>query len=286
MRDVLNDINNRYATLSKGQKKIAAYLKENYDKAAYMTAQKLGQAVGTSESTVVRFAAELGYDGYGDFQQNLQAIIRNKLTSLQRMDVAQGIIGGDDIAESIMNSDIENIRSTIENLDRKAFSDAVETLLKAKRIYVLGVRSSAALAKFISFYFNLMFDNVTHISTTSASEIFEQLLHTGEDDAVVAISYPRYSKRTVSAAEYAAGRGSKIIAITDSISSPITKFATHSLIAKSEMAYFVDSFAAPFSLANALLIALSMRKKKQLTESFETLEKIWDEYQVYEKTES
>ena len=159
-------------------------------------------------------------------------------------------------------------------------------MINAKRIYVLGVRSSAALAKFISFYFNLMFDNVTHISTTSASEIFEQILHTGEDDAVVAISYPRYSKRTVSAAEYAAGRGSKIIAITDSTSSPITKFATHALIAKSEMAYFVDSFAAPFSLANALLIALSMRKKKQLTQSFENLEKIWDEYQVYEKTES
>lgn len=283
MKDILSDIRGRYNTLSKGQKKIAAYLTDNYDKAAYMTAQKLAKAVGTSESTVVRFAAELGYDGYGDFQQNLQEIIRNKLTAVQRMDVAQGIIGSGDIIESVMTSDMDNIRSTIENVDRKAFSGAVETLLNAKKIYVIGVRSSAALAKFISFYFNLIFDNVIHISTTSASEIFEQILHAGKDDAVVVISYPRYSKRSVSAAEYAAARGSKIIAITDSASSPITKFAAHSLIAKSEMAYFVDSFAASFSLANSLIIALGMRKKQQLTENFENLEKIWDEYQVYEK---
>jgi len=283
MQDLLNQTNEKYASFSKGQKKIADFITKNYEKAAFMTAQKLGAAVNTSESTVVRFAAELGFDGYGDFQDKLQEMIRNKLTAFQRMEVASERIGNKSVIENVMQSDLENIKRTIEEVDKNAFDGAVQDLLNAKRIYILGVRSAAALASFLGFYFNLIFDNVRLVHTTSVSEIFEQIMRTGEDDVVVAISYPRYSKRTLKAAEYAASKGSKVIAITDSASSPITKYASNSLIARSEMAYFVDSFAAPFSLVNALIVAIGLRKKNEVYHNFEYLEQIWEEYQVYEK---
>lgn len=283
MKDVLDCMKNRYPSFSKGQKKIADFIFKNYEKAAFMTAQKLGSAVKTSESTVVRFAAELGCEGYGEFQKLLQELIRNKLTALQRMEVASERIGNKDIIENVMQSDLENIKHTVEEIDKQAFDDAVETLLGAKHIYILGVRSSAALANFIGFYFNMIFDSVHLVQTNSVSEMFEQILRTGPEDAVVAISFPRYSRRTVKAAEFAASRKSKVIAITDSESSPITPYATHKLIARSEMAYFVDSCVAPFSLANALIVALGLRKKDEVYRNFEYLESLWEEYEVYEK---
>ncbi len=283
MQDILARINSEYSSLSKGQKKIADYIKKNYDKAAFMTAQKLSTASGTSESTVVRFAAVLGYEGYPQFQQKLQEMIRNKLTSLQRMEVAFSRIGSGDIVENVMNGDLENIKSTIDGIDKTAFDGAVNALIKARTIYVLGIRTSSALAGFLAFYLKLMFDNVKLMSASGTSEIYEEMLPLSGEDTMLIISYPRYSKRAVSAAEYACVKGCCVIALTDCEASPINKFATYSLTAKSEMAFFADSFAAPFSLAGALIVALGFKKKNTLYDNLEKLEKLWDEYQVYEK---
>ena len=215
MQDILARINSEYPSLSKGQKKIADYIKKNYDKAAFMTAQKLSTASGTSESTVVRFAAVLGYEGYPQFQQKLQEMIRNKLTSLQRMEVAFSRIGSGDIVENVMNGDLENIKSTIDGIDKTAFDGAVNALIKARTIYVLGIRTSSALAGFLAFYLKLMFDNVKLMSASGTSEIYEEMLPLSGEDAMLIISYPRYSKRAVSAAEYACVKGCCVIALTD-----------------------------------------------------------------------
>lgn len=283
MQDILARINSEYASMSKGQKKIADYIKKNYDKAAFMTAQKLSAASGTSESTVVRFAVKFGYGGYTQFQQKLQEMIRNRLTSLQRMEVAFSRIGSGDIVENVMNGDLENIKSTIDGIDKAAFESAVNVLTKARTIYVLGIRTSSALAGFLAFYLKLMFDNVKLMSASGTSEIYEEMLNISSDDAILIISYPRYSKRAVSAAEYACAKGCRVIAMTDCETSPINKFATYSLTAKSEMAFFADSFAAPFSLAGALIVALGFKKKDTLYRNLEKLEELWEEYQIYEK---
>lgn len=283
MQDILSKINSEYASLSKGQKKIADYIRKNYDKAAFMTAQRLSFASGTSESTVVRFAAELGYSGYSQFQQKLQEMMRNRLTSLQRMEVAFSRIGSGDIVENVMNSDLENIRATIDGMDKNAFDGAVNALTGARTVYVLGIRTSSALAGFLTFYLKLMFDNVKLMSASGTSEIYEEMLNISSNDAILIISYPRYSKRAVSAAEYASVKGCCVIALTDCEASPINKFANYSLIAKSEMAFFADSFAAPFSLAGALIVALGFKKKNILYGNLEKLEELWDEYQIYEK---
>lgn len=283
MKDILAQINSEYASLSKGHKKIADYIRQNYDKASFMTAQKLSIASGTSESTVVRFAAKLGYDGYSQFQHKLQEMMRNRLTSMQRMEVAFNRIGSGDIVENVMSGDLENIKSTIDGIDKAAFDGAVNALTKARAIYVLGIRTSSALAGFLAFYLKLMFDNVKLMSASGTSEIYEEMLGLSGDDAVLIISYPRYSKRAVSAAEYAGVKGSCVIALTDCDASPINKFATYTLTAKSEMAFFADSFAAPFSLAGALIAALGFKKKDTLYHNLEKLEELWDEYQVYEK---
>ena len=284
-RDILSVIQNSMPTFSKGQRLIARFILESYDKAAFMTASKLGKTVNVSESTVVRFAAELGYDGYPSMQKALQEMIRNKLTSIQRMEVANDRIGKQDILSMVMQSDIEKIRMTLEETDRASFRQAVDAILSAHRIYILGVRSAAALADFLGFYFNLIFDNIVLVHTTSASEIFEQLLRVGPEDVVIGISFPRYSSRTVKAMRFAKDRGANVIALTDSEASPLAEAATETLLAKSDMASFVDSLVAPLSLVNALIVAVGRRRNEDVEQIFADLEQIWSEYGVYEQVE-
>ena len=282
---LLATIDENLKRLSKGHKKIAAYIEENYDKAAFMTAAALGQKVGVSESTVVRVATELGFKGYPDLQKELQQLIKSKLTAVQRMEVSENLIGDSDIITSVLNGDIELIRATAEKTSREAFKNAVSEINRAKRIYILGVRSSAALASFLAFYFNLVFDAVTLIDTASASEMFEQMFRIDEKDVCIAISFPRYSKQTVNALRFIADRGAKIIAITDTEKSPIASFANHLLVARSDMASVVDSLTAPLSLINALIAGVTLSRRNEVYENFNKLEHIWDVYQVYEKAE-
>ncbi len=283
---LLATIDENLKRLSKGHKKIAAYIEENYDKAAFMTAAALGQKVGVSESTVVRFATELGFKGYPELQKELQQLIKSKLTAVQRMEVSENLIGDSDIITSVLNGDIELIRATAEKTSREAFKNAVSEINRAKRIYILGVRSSAALASFLAFYFNLVFDAVTLIDTASASEMFEQMFRIDEKDVCIAISFPRYSKQTVNALRFIADRGAKIIAITDTEKSPIASFANHLLVARSDMASVVDSLTAPLSLINALIAGVTLSRRNEVYENFNKLEHIWDVYQVYEKAEN
>lgn len=282
---LLATIDENLKRLSKGHKKIAAYIEENYDKAAFMTAAALGQKVGVSESTVVRFATELGFKGYPELQKELQQLIKSKLTAVQRMEVSENLIGDSDIITSVLNGDIELIRATAEKTSREAFKNAVSEINRAKRIYILGVRSSAALASFLAFYFNLVFDAVTLVDTSSASEMFEQMFRIDEKDVCIAISFPRYSKQTVNALRFIADRGAKIIAITDTEKSPIASFANHLLVARSDMASVVDSLTAPLSLINALIAGVTLSRRNEVYENFNKLEHIWDVYQVYEKAE-
>lgn len=283
MNNLLEHISENFSSLSKGHKKIASYVTENTDKAAFMTAGKLASAVGTSEATVIRFVSKLGFSGYAEFQKKMQEVLRGKLNNLQRMEVAFERIGNSDLLRNVMHSDVENIKQTLEHINKEEFDKVADVIANAKNIYILGVRSSSALASFLGYYLALFFDNVHLVNANAASEIFEQIMRIGPDDAIIVISYPRYSSRSVKAAEFAKDKGSNVIAFTDSMSSPIVKYATHSLIAKSEMAYFVDSFVAPFSLANALIVSLGLKKRNEVYKSFEYLENIWEEYQVYEK---
>ena len=281
--DILARIQAQLHTFSKGQKRIANYILESYDKAAFMTASKLGKTVNVSESTVVRFAAELGFDGYPSMQKTLQEMIRNKLTAIQRVEVSKERIGNQDVMTMVMQSDIEKIRMTLDETDQTSFNQAVAAIANAKRIYILGVRSASVLANFISFYFRFMFDNVVSVDTSSISEVFEQIVHISADDVFIGLSFPRYSKRTIKAMQYAKDQGAKVVAITDSKVSPLTKIADVSLLAKSDMASFVDSLVAPLSLVNALIVAISREKAVHLESSLNRLESIWEEYDVYEK---
>lgn len=283
--DLIALINQKYDNFSKGQKLIANYILKHYDKAAYLTAAKLGEIVGVSESTVVRFAIELGFDGYPKLQKILQELIKSKLTAVQRIEVSSNRINEDNILKSVLQSDMDKIKITLEQLNHDRFNDIVETILHAKRIYILGVRSSAPLASFLGFYFNLIFDNVKLVHTTSVSEMFEQIINAQEGDVVIGISYPRYSRRTIKAMQFAKSQGVKVIAITDSEESPVAQSAHMGLYARSDMASFVDSLVAPLSVINALIVAVGMRRKSHVYNTFEKLEKIWDEYQVYDKSE-
>lgn len=282
---LLNKIDKNYEQMSKGQKLLADYILKNYDKAVFLTAAKLGKVVGVSESTVVRFATQLGYQGYPGFQKALEELVRNKLNSIQRMEVTYGRISQSEILASVLQSDIEKIKLTLANMDQNAFELAVETILNAKRIYVVGIRSCAPLANFLSFYLNLIFDNVTSVHTNSSSEIFEQLIRIGAEDVIIGISFPRYSMRTLKALEFASNRKAKVITLTDSVHSPMTLYSSCNLIARSDMASIVDSLVAPLSVINALVVALCMKKQKEVITTLETLEQIWDEYQVYSKDE-
>lgn len=285
MNDLITKIQSELPGFSKGQKQIARFILEHYDKAAFMTASRLGVTVGVSESTVVRFATELGYDGYPHLQRALQEMIRNKLTSVQRMEVAGDRMGGRDVLQTVLHADTDMIRVTLDEIDRDAFQGAVDALMGAKRIYILGVRSSSALASFLGFYFNLLFENVTLVHTNSVSEIFEQVLRVGPGDVLFGISFPRYSKRTLSAMKYARDRGARVIALTDSQLSPLARVADHVLLARSDMASFVDSLVAPLSVINALIVAVGMSRRDEIEQTFNKLERIWEEYDVYEKPE-
>lgn len=283
--DLLNRINKNYSKMSKGQKILATYITDNYDKAVFLTAAKMGDTVGVSESTVVRFAMSLGYKGYPEFQKALEELVRNKLNSVQRMDVTYGRISQSEILETVLKSDADKLKTTLEKIDHSAFELAVDCILEARNIYVVGIRSCAPLASFLSFYLNLMFDNVRLLHTNSSSEIFEQMVRINEDDVIIGISFPRYSMRTLKALEFANNRNAKVITITDSIHSPMNLYSSCNLIADSDMASIVDSLVAPLSVINALIVALCMKKQKEVAKTLTTLEEIWDEYQVYDNDE-
>ena len=283
--NLLSRMNTQYHKFSKGQKKLVSYITDNYDKAAFFTAAKLGETVGVSESTVVRFAIHLGYKGYPEFQKALEELVRNKLNSIQRMEVTYGRVPQSEILDTVLRADIEKIKLTMENIDHNAFELAVETILEAKSIYIVGIRSCAPLASFLGFYFNLLFDNVHLMHTNSSSELFEQMIHISKDDVIIGISFPRYSMRTLKALEFANNRNAKVITLTDSIHSPMNLYSSCNLIARSDMASIVDSLVAPLSVINALVVALCMRKQREVTATLEDLEKIWDEYQVYNTDE-
>ena len=283
--DLNTKMNEMYKSMSKGQKLLTNYITDNYDKAAFLTAAKLGKTVGVSESTVVRFAMFLGYKGYPEFQKALEETVRNKLNSVQRMEVTYGRIEKNAVLSSVLSSDADKIRETMDNIDEAVFDQAVDTIISARRIYVVGIRSCAPLASFLSFYLNLMFDNVILIQTNSSSEIFEQMVHMNSEDVVIGISFPRYSMRTLKAMEFANNRCAKVITLTDSVHSPMNLYSSCNLIASSDMASIVDSLVAPLSVINALIVALCMKKQDEVSTTLETLEDIWDEYQVYENDE-
>ncbi|MCC8082092.1 MAG: MurR/RpiR family transcriptional regulator [Lachnospiraceae bacterium] len=283
--ELLNRINDRYSQMSKGQKLLSTYITDNYDKAVFLTAEKLGKVVGVSESTVVRFATCLGYRGYPEFQKALEELVRNKLNSIQRMEVTYGRISQSQILESVLQSDAEKIRRTLEQINQDAFEMAVDIILHAEHIYIVGIRSCAPLASFLAFYLNLIFENVHLLHTNSSSELFEQMVRISNNDVIIGISFPRYSMRTLKAMEFANNRQAKVITLTDSVHSPMNLYSSCNLIAKSDMASIVDSLVAPLSVINALIVALCMKKQDEVAQTLETLEQIWDEYQVYESDE-
>ena len=284
--ELLLRIKEKYKKMSKGQRRLADYVCNDYDKAVFLTAAKLGEIVGVSESTVVRFATQLGYKGYPGFQKALEELVRNKLNSIQRMEVTYGRISQSEILETVLQSDIDKIKMTLADIDHKAFDLAIDTLLNARRVYVIGIRSCAPLASFLGFYLNLVCDNVSVVDVNSSSEIFEQLIRINEHDVIIGISFPRYSMRTLKALEFASNRKAKVITLTDSVHSPMNLYSSCNLIARSDMASIVDSLVAPLSVINALIVAICMKKQKEVVSTLETLEKIWGEYQVYSGEES
>ena len=281
--DILSILQAKAPTFSKGQRLIAAYITENYDKAAFMTANRLGKVVGVSESTVVRFAMELGFDGYPGMQKAMQEMVVNRLTASQRIEVANDRIGNQDVVSMVLQSDAEKLRQTGETVDRGEFRAAVNAILNAKRVYILGVRSAATLASFLGYYLNYMFRNVHIVTASGASEMFEKIVGVGPDDVVVAFSFPRYSTTTAKGAQYCRSTGATVIGMTDSRMSPLGQNCDHILLVKSDMVSLVDSLVAPLSVTNALIVAIAAKREKELSKTFDNLEHIWEEYNVYEK---
>ena len=284
-KDVLHTIQASTPELSKGQKRIAAYILSDYDKAAFMTASRLGKLVGVSESTVVRFASQLGYDGYPSMQRALQEIVRSKLTSIQRIQASNDTLFSADVVASVLHRDMDTIRQAIEGIDRSAFEMVVDKLMSARHIYILGVRSSSFLAGYLHFYLHLIFENVTLVTTNSAGDILESILRIGPGDVLVGISFPRYSQSTVKGVRYAHDRGADVVSITDSELSPLYPLSSVALMARSDMISFVDSLVAPFSLLNALIVAAGHRKNADIAQIFDRLENIWDEYGVFGRSD-
>lgn len=279
-QDLMRAIQIKFPRLSKGQKLIAEYILKHYDKAAFMTAAKLGASVGVSESTVVRFANELDFTGYPKLQKALQELIKNKLTTVQRIELSNDFITQENALKGVLKADMENIRATLEKINYKTFDEIVNSLFEAEKIYIIGLRSSSALAEFLAFYLNLILDNVKVVAY-GVSDIFEQMLNVNEKDVVIGIGFPRYATRTVEALAFAKSRNAKVVAITDGLLSPLAAKADYTLIAQSNMASFVDSLVAPLSVINALIIAVGLREKEKISRTFTTLETIWEEYQVY-----
>ncbi len=284
--DLLSYLSEKMPEFSKGQKKIAAYLIERFDKAAYITASRLGEAVGVSESTVVRFASEIGFEGYPQMQKALQEVSRNMLTAVQRMEVASSSIDADDVLNKVLHSDIEKIRKTLEEISKSDFDKAVDKIINAKQIYIIGTGSSSALAGFLTYYLNHIFDNIRVVNSSSIGDVFENILSIGEGDVLIGLSFPRYSNRTVKAMRYASDKKATVVAITDSASSPIAACAHHLLIARSDMASFVDSLVAPLSLINALIVSLGLRRKEEVSKKLQQLEALWQENEVYDHINS
>ena len=282
-QDVLARLNGRSHKFSKGQRAIAAFLGESYDKAAFMTAAALGKAVGVSESTVVRFAMELGYDGYPELQKAMQEMVVNRLTAVQRIEVTNDRSGNQDVLNMVLQSDMEKLRQTAEIVSREDFRQSVDAILSARRVFIIGVRSTAPLAEFLGYYLGQMLDNVRIVTTSGTSAVFEQIISAGRQDAVVAFSFPRYSTSTAQGAEYCRSKGARVIGITDSMASPLGSSCDHVLLAKSDMISLVDSLTAPLSIVNALLVAIAARREKELEQKFSELESVWEKYNVYEK---
>ena len=283
--DTISRINDKYNKMSKSHKKIATFILDHYEQAAFMTAAKLGATVGISESTVVRFAYCLGYEGYPEFQEALAEWVKNKLNSVQKIGAKYGKSTQSEILTAVLAADMENINATIEHVDPQAFETAVETVLNAEHVYIIGIRSCEPLARFLYFYLNMIRGNVILLASTSTSEIFEQMIRIDERDAMIGISFPRYSMRTLKALEFANDRNAKVISITDTIHSPMCLYSSCNLMARSEMVSIVDSLAAPLSLINALVVALCLKRPDDVRKTLESLEDVWDNYQVYLKDE-
>ena len=284
-QDILSVLKSKEATFSKGQRRIAQYILESYDKAAFMTANTLGKTVGISESTVVRFAVELGYDGYPSMQKALQEMVVNRLTAAQRIEVTNDRMVGQNVLSMVLQSDMEKLRQTGETVDREAFEAAVNAVLGAERVYIIGVRSAAPLANFLGYYLNYMFQNVHILTTSGASEMFEQIVGVNSKDAVIAFSFPRYSATTLKTAQYCRSTGATVIGVTDTKLSSLGQCSDHVLVAKSDMVSLGDSLVAPLSVVNALIVAIAAKKEKELSKTFQELEHVWSEYNVYEKQE-
>ena len=279
-RDIITRINEKYPHMSKGHKAVAAFILEHYDQAAFMTAARLGRQLHVSESTVVRFASGIGYSGYPEMQAELAARVTSRLNAVERVGVKYAGRSQSEVLESVLAGDMENIRATAESLDAAAFDTAVDILLEAETVYVIGVRSCAPLAEFLSFYLNMVRGGIVLLNTTSPSELFEQMLRVGREDAVVGIGFPRYSMRTLKALEFANDRNAKVITLTDSVHSPMCLYSSCNLFAASEMVSIVDSLVAPLSVINALVVALCLKRPQTVRESLESLEGVWNNYQV------
>jgi DNA-binding MurR/RpiR family transcriptional regulator len=282
-KDILSILEEKAPTFSKGQRLIAKYILEAYDKATFMTANRLGKTVGVSESTVVRFAVDLGFDGYPSMQKAMQEMVLNRLTSVQRIEVANDRIGDQDVISLVLHSDMEKLRQTEETISREEFAAAVNAIIAAKRVYILGVRSAAPLANFLGYYLNYMFNNVHVVTGFGAGEMFEHVVGVNSEDVVIAFSFPRYSSSTTKGAQYCRTTGARVIGITDSRQSPLGQCCDYVLVAKSDMVSLVDSLVAPLSIVNALIVAIASKREKELQRTFEALEHIWDQYNVYEK---
>lgn len=279
--DILSRIIENYDKMSKSHKAIANFISQHYEQAVFMTAAKLGETLGISESTVVRFASGIGYDGYPKFQKALEECVQSKLSSIQRIDAKYGNSSQSEILTSVLTADIEKLQDTIQNLDPAAFETAVTTILEADTIYIMGLRSNEPLAAFLHFYLNMIRGNVRLLNTTSVSETFEQMMHISEKDCFIGISFPRYSMRTLKAMEFANDRNAKVIAITDSIHSPMNLYSSCNLLARSDMVSIVDSLVAPLSVINALVVALCLKCPQEVKRNLEMLEEVWNNYQVY-----
>ena len=279
---LISHIQSQYTRFSKGRKLIAQYILKNYDKVAFMTACKLGEAVGVSESTVVRFANALGYSGYPKLQDALQEVIKNKLTTVQRVDMVKEFNDDSAILKKIVKSDMDNIKDTLEEIDEKAFEEAANRILKAKRIYIVGMRSSFTIAQYLGFYLGIILDSV-HVIRTDMGDAFEQVVKINEDDVLIAISFPRYSKKSYQIVSYAKEKGAHIVSLTDSPFAPVASFTDNLLLVKSNMVSFVDSLVPALSIANALIVSVGMKEKEDIKQHFDDLEAIWEKYSVYDK---
>lgn len=279
--DILSRITEQFDGMSKSHKAIANFISDHYDQAVFMTAAKLGETLGISESTVVRFASGIGYDGYPEFQKALEECVKGKLSNVQKMDAKYGKRSQSEVLTSVLTADMEKIQDTIQNLDPAAFESAVSTILEADTIYIMGLRSNEPLAAFLHFYLNMIRSNVVLLNTTSVSETFEQMIRIGEKDCFIGISFPRYSMRTLKAMEFANDRNAKVIAITDSIHSPMNLYSSCNLLARSDMVSIVDSLVAPLSVINALVVALCLKCPQEVKKNLEMLEDTWNNYQVY-----